>query len=105
MPTKYVVNIGPIAEKDLEEIWSYIAADSPQAAAAFMDELFQQLRTLQTFPLRCPLIAENEDLGASYRHLLFGEYRTIFRVDVDTVEVLRVIHGARLMDISDLELI
>lgn len=51
-------------------------------------------------PERCALIAENEILGTSYRHLLYGRYRTIFRIAGRTVVILRVIHGARLLDES-----
>ena len=51
-------------------------------------------------PERCPLIAENELMGTRYRHLRLGEYRTIFRVVVSKVLVLRIIHGARLLDSS-----
>lgn len=90
----------PSAEADIEEIWDYIAADSPEAAASFVEELARQAGTLAAFPERCPLIPENEQLGTRYRHLLYGNYRTIFRIAGATVFVLRVIHGARLLDLG-----
>src|SRR5689334_16396973 len=103
MPTKFRVNIGRTAERDIEEIWSYIAAENPNAASSLLDQLDRQVKTLERFPERCPLIAENELLSRSYRHLIYGNYRTIFRIDGRTVHVLRVIHGARLLDTSLLE--
>ena len=39
-------------------------------------------------------------MGTAYRHLVFGDYRTIFRVSGGTVFVLRIVHGARLLDPS-----
>jgi toxin ParE1/3/4 len=42
-------------------------------------------------------------MGTHYRHLLYGNYRSVFRIARKTVYVLRVIHGARLMDSSMFE--
>lgn len=103
MPARYQVRITKRAERDIEEIWSFIAGDSPAEATKFVFQLEKQVRTLERFPERCSLIPENEILGTKYRHLLFGEYRTVFRIAGKTVYVLRVIHGARLLDTSILE--
>jgi toxin ParE1/3/4 len=97
---KYSVRITPAAERDVEEIWSYIADDSPENGTSFILRLEEQIEALEHFPERCPLIPENETLGTGYRHLVFGAYRTIFRVTGDTVFIVRVIHGARLFDPS-----
>ena len=103
MPARFQVEISRRAELDIEEIWTYIAQDNPEAAARLLLQLEKQLRTLERFPERCPLIPENELLGARYRHLLYGKYRTVFRVSGKTVYVVRVIHGARLLDTSMLD--
>jgi plasmid stabilization system protein ParE len=103
MRVKYNVEITPAAERDVEEIWIYIANDSPENATAFILRLEDQIDTLEQLPERCPLIPENEQLGSSYRHLLYGTYRTIFRVAGKTVYILRIIHGARLLDSSCFE--
>lgn len=100
MAAAFRVEITPTAERDIEAIWDYIAQDSPEHALAFISALEHQLQTLERFPERCPLIPENEILGTSYRHLLHGRYRTIFRITGKTVVILRVIHGARLLDES-----
>lgn len=103
MRVKYNVEITPAAERDVEEIWTYIANDSPENATAFIMRLEDQIDTLEQLPERCSLIPENEQLGTSYRHLLYGAYRTIFRVAGKTVYILRIIHGARLLDSSCFE--
>lgn len=100
MPARYSVEITPAAERDVEEIWSYIAADSREIASAFIVQLEEQIETLEQFPERCPLIPENEQLGTSYRHLLYGAYRSIFRIVGTRVIILRIIHGSRLLDSS-----
>ncbi len=103
MPAKYRVEITPTAEQDIEATWDYIAQDSPENASAFIVALGEQIDALERLPLRCPFIPENEILGTSYRHLLYGNYRTIFRIAGKTVIILRVIHGARLLDGALLE--
>jgi len=103
MRVKYNVEITAAAERDVEEIWTYIADDSPENATAFILRLEEQLDTLEQLPERCPLIPENEQLGTSYRHQLHGAYRTIFRISGKTVYILRIIHGTRLLDSSCFE--
>jgi toxin ParE1/3/4 len=103
MPAKFRVRITRAAERDIEEIWNFIADDSAEAADEFIRRLEQQVENLERFPERCPLIPENEMLGTRYRHLLYGNYRTVFRIARNTVYVIRVIHGARLLDSSMFE--
>jgi toxin ParE1/3/4 len=100
---RYRVDITASAEADIAEIWDYIAQDDADSATAFILRLEEHIGTLESFPERCPLVPENEILGTAYRHLLFGQYRTIFRIIGAKVIVLRVIHGARLLDTEVLE--
>ena len=73
MPARFQVEVARRAELDVEEIWTFIAADDPNAADKLILQLEKQLRTLERFPERCPLIPENELLGTRYRHLLYGK--------------------------------
>ena len=100
MPAKFIVEITPSAEADIAEIWDYIAQDSPAKAETFILALEEQIASLEKFPERCSRTPENEILGTSYRHLIHGPYRTIFRIAGTKVVILRVIHGARLLDTS-----
>ncbi len=100
MPAKFEVKITAKAEEDIEEIWDFIAEDSQDQASSFVLQLEQQIGKLERFPERCPLISENEFLHTRYRHLIYSKYRTIFRVSKRTVFVLRIIHSARILDLS-----
>ena len=103
MAGKFRVRITRTAERDLEEAWVFIAQDSPEEAEKFIRHLEEQIDTLERFPERCPLIPENEMLGTRYRHLVYGNYRSVFRIAGKTVYVLRVIQGSRLLDSSMFE--
>jgi len=100
---KYQVDITRIAESDIKEIRSYISMDNPLAAEKWLKEVERQIESLENFPLRCPVIPEARELGNQYRHLLYGYYRTIFRMEGKRVIILRVIHGARLLDMETIE--
>lgn len=97
MPKTYRVFLSRHAQNDLEEIYTYIAADSPVNAAAFVLVLEKQILSLATMPERSPLIPENNFFGTRLRHLVHKKYRVIFRIQKETVFVLRVIHGAQLL--------
>lgn len=63
----------------------------------------EQIVALEGFPERGPLAPENEFPGTAYRHLLFGNYRTVFKIIGDRVIILRFIHRACLLDTGLLE--
>ena len=98
MPAKFKVEFTLTAEGDIGEIWAYITADNPERASQFIRELENQTGTLEHLPQRCPLIPENELLGTEYRHLIYGNYRTLFQVSGKIVYILRILHGSRLLD-------
>lgn len=103
MPTRYAISLTRRAELDIEEIWSFIAEDSIEEATRFITRLGAQIDSLERSPERWPLIAENELMQTRYRHIVFGKYRTIFRISGRSVYILRVLHGARLLDTSVFE--
>jgi plasmid stabilization system protein ParE len=100
VPARFSVEITPSAEAEIAEIWDYVAQDSPANAEALILALEEQITSLEKCPERCSRIPENEILWTSYRHLLHGAYRTICRIIGSRVIILRVIHGARLLDTS-----
>jgi len=100
VPVKFRVDITPTAEADIADIWDYIAQDNPETATSFILRLEEQIGTLERFPERCPSIPENELLGTAYRHLLHGNYRTIFKIMGTKVIIMRVLHGTRLLELA-----
>jgi len=100
---KYRVEITGIAESDIREIFEYISSDNKTAAIKWVEEIERQIDSLEKFPLRCAIIPETQELGKEYRHILYGNYRTIFKTEGTKVIVMRVIHSARLLNLKMFE--
>jgi plasmid stabilization system protein ParE len=99
MSKKYQAEVTKIAELDILQIRDHISRDNESAASKWVQEIRRQIDSLEKFPLRCPVIPESSELGKEYRHLIYGNYRTLFKVIGSRVLIMRVIHGARLLDI------
>lgn len=84
--------IAPAAERDLEEIARYIAADNPDRAATFVAELRALARSAADHPAHFPA---REDLRRGLRVAIHGKYRLFFRDLPREVRIVRVIHSAR----------
>ncbi|MBW2646220.1 MAG: type II toxin-antitoxin system RelE/ParE family toxin [Deltaproteobacteria bacterium] len=99
MTKKYQVNISQQAQNDLEHIFYYIADDSIKNATNFILQLEKKVYSLEIFPDRHPLIPENEFFGTDYRHLIYKKYRIIYRIVKKSVFILRIFHGAKLLNL------
>lgn len=88
------------AQRWLEDIFEYIAADNPQAAARTVQGIYERAQVLVRFP----------EIGYRYlpssrnvRILLYGHYRIAYLVKDDkSVDILGVFHGS--LDIARYEL-
>jgi toxin ParE1/3/4 len=85
------------AKQNLRAIHDYIAEDSPRYATRMVDRITMKTASLDRFPLAGHVVPEyeGETERESVRQILEGNYRIIYRVRPDRIEVLTVIHGAR----------
>ena len=84
--------LSALAQADLEEIWLYIAQDSPVAADSFVDRILQTCGKL----VRTPRIGRSrEDLAAGLRSHPVGNYLVFYRAAKSEIEVVRVLSGYR----------
>jgi toxin ParE1/3/4 len=93
----YEVSLTKDAERDLEEIYFYIAEyDSRGQADHVLDRLVQATDALRTSPDRGSYVKELRSLGISeYRQIFFKPYRPIYRVHAKQVVVYVVADGRR----------
>lgn len=88
-----IVNVTAEAESDLEQIASYIAEQSVEAALKFVQELREKCELLADAPRGYPLVPRYEHLGIRRRP--FGNYLIFYRVGSDVIDVVHILHGAR----------
>jgi toxin ParE1/3/4 len=85
------------AERDLSEIFDYIAAhDSSGAANHVLDRVEKVIDDLSSFPERGSIPKELIALGIrDYRQVFFGPYRLIYRVIEARVYIYLIVDGRR----------
>jgi toxin ParE1/3/4 len=88
------------AQRWLQDIYEYIAADNPAAAARTVQGIYDRAQDLARFP------EIGQRYAASERHvriLLYGHYRIAYLVKDDrNIDILGVFHGA--LDITRYQL-
>lgn len=80
------------AKLDIDEIWQYIAEDSPEAADRQIDELHWIFCLLAANSL---IGRSRSDLGINIRQLPHKNYNLFYIPTKIGIEILRVVHGAR----------
>jgi toxin ParE1/3/4 len=79
------------ALRDLETIAEYIALDKPEAARAFVRQVFRVSERLAVFPKSGRVPPEIPDLP--YREIIVPPCRVFYRVDRQTVFIIHVMRG------------
>ena len=90
---KYRIDIKPTAESDLARRYQQIAEESSQNAATWYLQTIEAIEKLGILAERCPISPEDADIQLGIRHLMIGDYRALFLINGDVVEVLHVRHG------------
>jgi plasmid stabilization system protein ParE len=87
------------AYTDLEDIELYISQDSPLIARQFVNRIFGKIDQLYLYPRSGKIVPEikRDDI----RELLLNKYRIIYQTaDKSIINILRIVHGSRLLDIE-----
>lgn len=89
------------AQRWLTDIFEYIAADNPQAAARTVQGIFDRAQELKRFP-EIGLATPSHRASSAYC-LLYGHYRIAYLIKDDgNVDILGVFHGS--LDIAKYQL-
>ena len=88
------LTISPLAERDLEAIGDYIAADNPSRAVSFITELRTQCTAIAKAP---QAYRKRPELGDDIRSCAYGNYVVFFTATKTRINIVRILHGA--MDI------
>ncbi len=83
------------AVADVEAIRAYVARDSAHYADLLVERLVSAVERLGSNPLSGRVVPEVGD--ESVREVVHGNYRIVYRVRQDLVEIVTIFHGARLL--------
>ncbi|MHA1193723.1 MAG: type II toxin-antitoxin system RelE/ParE family toxin [Promethearchaeota archaeon] len=86
------------AENDLNEIIDYIAQDSLEYALSFYEQVREKVENLAKFPKIGRKVPELDD--PKIRELILRNYRIIYRLLEEKVQIVRLFHGSRIMDLK-----
>jgi len=90
------------AADDLNQACEYFARDSLAYAAWFAEEVLRKLESAAEQPYLGAMVPEYQ--LESLRERLLGSYRLVYQVHRDMIRVVAIVHGARLLPASPLEL-
>jgi toxin ParE1/3/4 len=91
----------PRALDDLVALIEHISKDAPMAARRFAQKIVRRVELLKMQPVIGNLIAEDDT--ETYREILQGNYRVIYRSEPEQIIIVAVYHAAKLLDAADLD--
>lgn len=86
----------------LTEIEDFISQDSPERAVKFVDQIIEHSESLSANPRIGRTVPEisNPDI----RELIFKKYRIVYRLTANSIEIVTVFEGHRLLRIDEIGL-
>jgi len=95
MSGKYRIRYLKSAENDMEEIFDYILRDSPSAAASMLDKFDKAISGLEHNPELGAIPKDERLKKLGYKMLIIDRYIVFYVIKNRTVQIRRVLHGAR----------
>jgi toxin ParE1/3/4 len=95
------VRWAPLAIDRVAEIAANIAEDNPVAAKKWIRDTFSRVGQLERFPKSSGQIPETP--RQDIRALVWGNYRIIYRIEVNQVSILTVRHTKQILPLEDLK--
>jgi len=92
---KYRVEYLPLAYDDLDEIFTYIAADDSRAAANLLNEIDTAVLHLEDFPDMGVNLKNRRLANKGYKMLVVNDYLLFYVVIGSIVEIRRIVSSKR----------
>lgn len=83
--------------EDVEAIRTFITRDSPKYGALIAEQLTEAVERLGKFPLSGRVVPELRQ--EAIREVIYGNYRIVYRVTKNEVQILTVFHASRLLNL------
>ena len=83
------------AQKDLDEIFDYILKDNPSAALSLLEKFDHSISQLSLNPKLGVIPKDDRLKNLGYRILIVEKYLVFYVVKPRSIQIRRIIHGAR----------
>ena len=83
------------AENDLDDIFDYIMMDNPSAAVSMLEKFNHSISQLALNPELGVVSKDDRLKKMGYRILIIEKYLVFYVLKANTVQIRRIIHGAR----------
>jgi len=87
----------PLATDDYESVISYYEKTAPKFAQNFAKKIIIIIENLSKFPKMGRIVPEIENI--EIREILYRNFRIIYRLKEDILEIARIIHGSHMLRI------
>ncbi len=87
------VHFTDAANEQVDGIYAYIAADSPHYAQRVLDQITRKARNIGIMPRAAAIVPEYS--RPDIREVFLYQYRIIYRILADRIDILAVVHGAK----------
>lgn len=87
----------PLATDDYESIIRYYEKTAPKFAQNLAKKIIYIIENLTQFPKMGRIVPELENM--EIREIIYRNFRIIYRLKVNILEIGRIIHGSRLLRI------
>lgn len=93
----FKIEFSPEAINDLQQIKNYITNElcNEQAAVSTLNKIMKHIHILENFAESGAMLSSVVNIDTDYRFLVCGNYTAFYRVDSETVYIVRVIYGRR----------
>lgn len=88
----------PKAADSFEEICNFIAKDSEYYTSIFANKINEIIKNIPLFPKAGRIVPEYQD--ENLREKIFQNYRIVYRIKGDFIEIVVISHSARQMNIK-----
>ncbi len=92
----------PLAVERVLEIAEYIALDKSNVAIEWAKDIFDSTEKLKDHPKLGRVVPEIQN--KDYRELLEGNYRVVYLLGATKISILTVVHGKKLLPLTDVKL-
>ena len=83
------------AIEELEDIAEYILKDSEKYAQILVKQVYEMVTQLNQFPQIGRIVPEYNN--PNLREILYKNYRIIYLIKDECIEIISVIHGSRML--------